>query len=57
MVKGRSEACDKAKAFALASNSALLNMCVGRGELDLEHHVSESGRLLVCQYGVEFPWW
>lgn len=55
MVKGRSEACDKAKAFALASNSALLNMCVGRGELDREHHVSESGRLLVCQYGVEFP--
>ena len=57
MVKGRSEACDKAQAFALASNPALLNMCVRRGELDRERHVSGSGRLLVCQYGVELPWW
>ncbi len=55
MVTGRSETSDKAKAFALASKPALLNMCVRRGELDRERHVSESGRLLMCQYAVEFP--
>ena len=40
----------------LASKPALLNTCVRRAELDRERHVSESGRLLMCQYGAECPW-
>ena len=46
MMTGRSEACDKAKALALASNPALLNMCVRREELDQERHVYGPGCLI-----------